>query len=644
MIHGKLGIRAKVAITLAIVAMLPLLATLVVTVVRWSELRIENAGRDLLSLGAAEARGLSVSLVKDIQAFQMDLHDPDIVGPLSKADTKLAPQRLEEIDKAWPAMPLDAPPMAAVLNHPVAPLLKDILLNDNRIVQAFVTDRYGQLVAATGKTIDFNQADEQWWLDACNDGDGQVVMQTVDYDSSVNMFILQVCLPIYDDQTVVGVAKFKLDLAKWITTGARGGADAQLMLVRDDGLIVYRQGQEPLNAKFASLYLPIVKGRTSGWRSVDDEIQSFVPIVLERKIGSIPTKMPEMSLVMYVPQAAYQAPVYRAAWLALAAGLVFIGILFLAGLLMADRLLVRRIRRLEEAARRMAGGDLTSRVNPTGHLLAGADEIDDLEKDFNEMAQRVERSYKELAAADELKSNFIKIASHELRTPVGYILSLVKLLRDCQDGQRLSQAMSSIAAKAKRLDDIIRAMFKLMPGGLSDETMRIEDVVVSELLEGIYVDCFPFVERREQKLTIDCRRAIPTIRADREKLRDVVENLVINAIKFTPDGGSVSVKVNTELGDAISIAVSDQGAGIPAKELPYLFQPFYSGGEILHHSTGQTGFQKQGIGLGLAVVRHFVELHGGTINVNTGPGGSTFTVVIPIRPHTGKESRQDFMI
>jgi signal transduction histidine kinase len=151
-------------------------------------------------------------------------------------------------------------------------------------------------------------------------------------------------------------------------------------------------------------------------------------------------------------------------------------------------------------------------------------------------------------------------------------------------------------------------------------------------MEEIYLDCQPFIEKRSQRLVIEDPGTLPTIRADREKLRDIVENLLLNAIKFTPDGGLVKVGLGKRLDGGVLIAVHDQGLGIPQEEMPRLFQPFYSGSDVLKHSSGTSEYQKRGMGLGLTIVKHFVDLHGGTITVQTGSTGSVFTVSIPAGP------------
>jgi signal transduction histidine kinase len=247
------------------------------------------------------------------------------------------------------------------------------------------------------------------------------------------------------------------------------------------------------------------------------------------------------------------------------------------------------------------------------------------------MVGRIRNGHDKLLAADRLKMKFIRIAGHELRTPVSYILGTVRLLKDSQDPTRLLHAIQKMGAKAKRLDEIIRSMFKLMPDQVRAEEMQYRRVRTADLLEEIHLDCFPFADKMGQRIIMEGADRVESFRADGEKLRDVLENLVMNAIRFTPNGGVIKIRVSRQLGDHVSFAVQDQGPGIGENDLPHIFEPFYSGGDEMQHSSGAEGDAK-GVGLGLAIVRNFVEMHGGEVNVSSGPHGSVFTVTVPIEP------------
>jgi len=393
---------------------------------------------------------------------------------------------------------------------------------------------------------------------------------------------------------------------------------------------------KPLSTVARQWYGEIQRGRNPGWRFTDNGmLQGFAPLVMPDRIGPNKVTMPSWSLVVYVPASRVLKPVHDLGFNLLWIGLLIIGAIFLLGIFVAERGLVRRIRWLGAAAQSVIDDDLSHRIRDGSALwrLPGRDEIDTLTDDFNAMLARIEKTHRMLREANELKTNFIRVAGHELRTPVAYIMAMTRMLKDSQDPERLQKAVVTMGAKAHRLAEIIDSIFKLLPGQGQETHLSYDDVSFTELLEEVYLDCLPFLERRGQKFIIDAGDSIPTLRVDRAKLRDVLENLVTNAIKFTPDGGTIRLQAGIQLGDYVTIAIEDQGPGIAAEDLPHVFDPFYSTKDVMTHSSGDTGgYQKRGMGLGLAIVRHFVEMHRGTVHVTTSDEGSVFTVSIPVEP------------
>ena len=265
------------------------------------------------------------------------------------------------------------------------------------------------------------------------------------------------------------------------------------------------------------------------------------------------------------------------------------------------------------------------------HLLA-------IVRDVSER-KRVEA---ELARSSELKSKVIQVAGHELRTPLSYIMAMPRLMEGVSDTGKLKHAMETMEAKARRLSEIVQSMFKLMPGQDYGQHLDLREVALADILEGVRSDCLPFVDERDQSLVIEQAEGLPNLRVDPNKIHDALENVIGNAIKFTPEGGTIRVVAAREDSRHIRIEIADQGPGIPPGDLPNIFTPFYSIDDVMKHSSGSIGKTKHGMGLGLAVVKHFTEMHGGSVSVATGEQGSTFTLVLPIdrpaeptsRPHT----------
>ena len=631
----RIGIRTKLVGLLLFVAVLPLLAALATITIGGRQLRVEAFGQTVQGLAESKASALADSLAKDIEKFRLAFQGHEtLLDSLGASGEKLSQLQLDDLDSRWEKLPLDSPEMARVLATPAADSLRALQTEDRRLAEVLITDRFGQLVIATKRTSDYYQADEQWWVQAYGDGRrGKVYVPSVGYDQSSRTWSVDICIPLRSKGQVVGVAKAVLNVSQWVGPDITmvGQIPARLLLTRSDGTIVFGGRAEPLREAVRQWHGEIISFQP-GWRvTKGEQIQGFAPVRLPGHVGSDQLSGPRWLVVFSLSRAEAVGAVGRLGLVVLTVGLLIIASLFLLGLIFVDRGFARRLRALASVTRSVTEGDLTQRVESVrqGRPLLGYDEIDALVDDFNRMVERVQQSHAELVAGNELKTDFIRIASHELRTPLSFILATVKLLRSSTDVPRLQHAMQAMGAKATRLDRIISDMFKLIPSGNYSEHLHYTGVSSADLLEQVYQDCLGFIERRGQRLIIEEARKMPHLRADVDKLRDIIENLVMNAIKFTPDGGVIKVRVGQELGGYTSFSVQDQGLGIASDEVPHIFDPFFSGGDVMKHSSGSVDFQKRGMGLGLAIVRHFTELHGGTVRVTTTRRGTTFRVLIP---------------
>jgi len=634
----KIGIRVKLIALLTVVALLPLIAAILTIAIGGRNLRSETIGQNILSVASSEATALGVSLKKDIEKLHVALqHNLTIIDELSGRDVEIPMEEVLRLESRWAEIEPSQKPLNDILSNEIALHLNLLQKNDPRFVEILVTDRFGQLAGATGKTTDFYQADEEWWNGVLHNSKGSIFIPEINYDKSSGVWAIDISFPIKDEnQQMVGVVKGVLDISQWLGSDTRpiGDLEASLMLVIRGGVIIYRHDIEPLTQR-ASFWSGDISKGIAGWRvTPDHQIQAFVPIKLPRKFDELGIDVTEWILVLSIAEFKALGDVYRLSAIVLAIGLVIIGFIFLAGFLLADRGIIRRVRILGSAAKKVAKGDLTHRVDTRrlASRMKGQDEIDDLARDFNVMIRQIQSSHNTLRQANELKTNFIRIASHELRTPVSYILAMLNILRDSEDVEKLKHSLEMVALKTRRLDEIIGAMFKLMPDQRFGEQLHYTSLAVSDIIEEIYLDVLPFLEKRRQRLVVEPCSDLPRLQADREKLKDAIENLVMNAIKFTPDGGEVRIKPSRQLGDRISIKITDQGPGIPESDVPHLFEPFFSGGDVLKHSTGESGYQKRGMGLGLAIVRHFIEMQGGDVRVSSSPQGSSFVITIPIEP------------
>ncbi|MEI7836835.1 MAG: sensor histidine kinase, partial [Planctomycetota bacterium] len=564
----RIGIRQKVVVLLTVTALLPLLAALATMLVSFGRLRIDTFGQTLRALASANAMGLQVSLTKDLERIHgVFSHNSVLEAVLSEA-TKMPASQVKELDRAWASLPDSDPRVAAAIHHPrLAALLRQLQEEDPRIAEILLTDRFGQLVAATEKTEDFEQSDDPWWLVSYHEGKGlRVYVPHIGRDISANVWSVDMVVPINDGERFLGIVKVVMKLSAWLERVDRINEDTRMRvsLLTEQGRIVFVDDPE-LGESMPARESVLLRagealdvGRPSWRRAPDGTLQAFAPIRIGTHLAEHEVVCPAWLLSLQLPESKILAPTYDLIMVAGGIGLVLILGVFVAGLVLAEKGLVRRIRRIRAASHEVAGGDLTQRVPPEATRPFGIDELDELTTDFNHMIDQVAASYTVLRNANAMKTNFIRIAGHELRTPVSYILAMARLLRDSDDLDRFRSGVAAMAVKAHRLEAIIQAIFKLLPeqGG---QAFRPEPVRVSEVLESVYADCHPFVERRHQTLVVECA-ALPEIQADRGKLRDAVEQLTMNAVKFTPDGGTVRIRAGEQLGGFIAIAVEDQGS------------------------------------------------------------------------------------
>ena len=298
-------------------------------------------------------------------------------------------------------------------------------------------------------------------------------------------------------------------------------------------------------------------------------------------------------------------------------GLLALGASLVTGII-AARSLTMPIARLRRVAGRVAQGQLDERAAPSGVL-----EIDELGQQFNVMADRLSGTLRMVEADRDRLREFVADVSHELRTPIAALRMYTELQRDGQvDEAERQEFLGRSLDQIQRLEWLSTNLLDLsrIDAGIYPLDMRTGDLrdpvqaVVQALSEAAV----------EHGVALDS--AVPAeaveLRFDRERIVQLMTNLIGNAIKFTPEGGAVSVRLEERPSDAL-IAVSDTGAGIPADELPHIFERFYRG-----TNTGEA--RASGSGLGLAIVRSIVDMHDGQIELASEVGkGTQVRIMLP---------------
>jgi signal transduction histidine kinase len=254
---------------------------------------------------------------------------------------------------------------------------------------------------------------------------------------------------------------------------------------------------------------------------------------------------------------------------------------------------------------------------------------------------------RELAGLDQAKSDFIDIASHELRTPLTQVRGYNDMLDEMLSSGSLSpdaglEMTAGVRSAARRLEEIVDTIVDVSQ--LDTENMDIvkSPVAIGSIVRVVLAEWKEAIKERHLSVITRNLTGLPTVVADSEGMSKVLSNLVQNAIKFTPDGGTIHIEGCVIGADApreaqvVEITISDTGIGIAPEELDRIFDKFYRVGSVMRHSTGKTKFKGAGPGLGLAIAQGIVQAHGGRIWAES-PGcdedrcpGAEFHVLLPV--------------
>jgi len=308
----------------------------------------------------------------------------------------------------------------------------------------------------------------------------------------------------------------------------------------------------------------------------------------------------------------------------LIAGLTGAALLF-TGLISSMR---RPLEDLVEASGRLASGDLDVRVK-----VGGLSETATLGGAFNEMAEELQRRAGERDQLERMKDEFVLTASHELRSPLTSVQGFAELL--LLERERLSprqaETVEVILDNTRHLVRLLNDLLDLARSDAGRLTIRPEPTGAASLIEEAARTMRAQLDARGQELRLQVDADLPEVEADRDRIRQVLVNLLTNANEYCPQGAQIEVKAR-RAGAEVEIDVIDNGPGIPAEQLEHIFERFTRG------DAGETQ-RVGGTGLGLAISKSLIELHGGAIGAESNPGsGSTFRIRLPAIAHERAEA------
>jgi signal transduction histidine kinase len=261
------------------------------------------------------------------------------------------------------------------------------------------------------------------------------------------------------------------------------------------------------------------------------------------------------------------------------------------------------------------------------------------------MITDLQKTNKVLRQLDRNKLEFIQVAAHELRTPLTVLLGYINVLRslvDMKTTAALSEVIDGIIHGTNRIHEVVNMMLDV--SRIDADTLKVASVPIplKQVINDMVHDLLKAAADRKIEIVSSHAEDTPTINGDPTLIQKALYHLIVNAIKYTPDGGKVTISTHPVMMEnnapGVEITVNDTGIGLDAEHHELIFEKFYQVGSVALHSSGKTSFKGGGPGLGLAIVRGVANAHGGKVWVES-PGhdeihfpGSTFYLQLPINP------------
>lgn len=392
-----------------------------------------------------------------------------------------------------------------------------------------------------------------------------------------------------------------------------------------------------LNNSITNITIVDITGKTFFSKNKDtraditaEQASTFDPVYVNNDAGALKTIIypyfeasgaHRYTLVYSVSDEEINRAVQREAQSLLYFGIVSLAATMMLIYLLINKLIIVPVRQVSEQATVISAGNLEQQI-----LVRGHDEIASLGESVNKMAESLKANIAQLQEVDKIKSEFMMITSHNLRTPLtiinGYLDNMSLIMGDAD---KLMSALKRIGSSVKRLEIFAEDVLTISRFELGDSQLQSDTIKLSEFMERIKEEFSPSAELKEIAFTSDIQDGDTELQISVPYIRSAIWNLLDNAAKFTKEGGSISMATK-RVDNTIQITIKDTGIGISKAEIPKLFTKF-------HRGTSTLTYDFEGTGIGLYASKVMVEKHGGTIKAASEEGkGSTFTINLPIAP------------
>ena len=506
-------------------------------------------------------------------------------------------------------------------------------LHKEEYVEIFITDERGIIIVSTKEVGNIHKGNEGWWQFAFNRGKGRLFISNFYFDQEKGEYLMDMAVPLMEEkgERAIGVIKFVIrnlklfQMIKEIQIGDTGHA----MLITSDKVIFICPIFPSESHRITDSVIKKIGMSEPGWTIVEDNahggknaISGFAPVQNTYRLGSENFNGKKWYIfISQNPEETY-AVIYTLLWRVFVYGLLLIGIIAMMGYFASYRI-VAPIQVLQEGAELIGQGNLDHRLS-----IRTNDEIEQLAKEFNNMATKLKESYSILEQKVEERTRELKEAQarliqnekvssmgqvaagigHELRNPLGVIRNSIYYLKGKinKEDPKLIKHISIIEREISNSDKILSDMLNFARPPVP--TLRPSDI--NRLIEEVIETCNIY---ENIKAIRELDQRIEMIPLDKDLMRQVFVNVILNAIEAMPEGGELRVLTKKEDG-SIRIEFIDTGRGIEEENLVKVFQPFFT-------------TKAKGIGLGLAVSKRIIEQHEGSIDIRSTTGKGTAVAI-----------------
>lgn len=578
---------------------------------------------------------------------------------------------LQDMDRRWTSAQAGDPLFWEYLENRISVTMRDILVLRGSVSEIFLTDKYGGIVASSGMTSDFYQADEDWWQKSYNNGKGNIYLSDIEFDESSKKWVISIAAPIINEKgEFIGVCKNSVNIDKLFqpVSAFKTGKTGHGIILDMEGNIVHQSGLEPMKKKFcpAEKLRELLSKKNENFFIADKSFAREKDLFVAYSIIKPPyVSGKDIYWIILIAQDEDEAlePLYKFISQLVIVALLLVILTIPIGAFFGGKV-AEPIRKLHMVTENILSGkwdsvieintgdeiedfantfkkmindikskqdelksfsyELEEKVrNRTKELVEAQEATLNILEDLEETKEKLELSNKELKQLDQLKSDFISTVSHELRTPLSIIKEGVSLVLDKVPGE-INEKQSKILDIAKfnidRLARIIDSLLDIskIEAGKVELKRNLVDIakIVKEVSDSFEIK----IKEKGLELKLDIDRDSGKVYADSDRIAQVLINLIGNAVKFT-NSGYIDISCKDER-DRIVCKVKDSGPGISKSDIPKIFDKFQQFGRL-------AGAGEKGTGLGLSIAKGIIDMHGGAISVESEVGmGSCFTFTL----------------